>query len=76
MINHGNLSIISYVLAISFGGDSNRSPHVILWRTSSIYAKNSFYSGLLKRFHGYGGVHEMRVRAYEIDWGYSLEPPQ
>ena len=47
MINHGNLSIKSYVLAISFGGDSNRSPHVILWRTSSIYAKNSFYSGLL-----------------------------
>ena len=46
-INHGNFSIKSYVLAISFGGDSNRSPHVILWRTSGIYAKSSFNSGLL-----------------------------
>ena len=43
-------------------GDSNRSPqHVILWRTSGNYAKSSFYSGLLERFHGYGGVHVMRV---------------
>ena len=48
-------------LAISCGGDSNRSPHVILWRTSGIYAKSSFTSGLLFRFHGYGGVHVMRV---------------
>ena len=39
MINHGTFSIKSYVLAISCGGDSNRSPHVILWRTSGIYAK-------------------------------------
>ena len=46
-INHGNFSIKSYVLAISCGGDSNRSPHVILWRTSGIYAKSSFNSGLL-----------------------------
>ena len=46
-INHGNFSIKSYVLAISCGGDSNRSPHVILWRTFGIYAKSSFNSGLL-----------------------------
>ena len=46
-INHGNFSIKSYVLAISCGGDSNRSPHVILWRTSGIYAQSSFNSGLL-----------------------------
>ena len=38
---------LSLVLAISCGGDSNRSPYVILWRTSGIYAKSSFNSGLL-----------------------------
>ena len=38
-INHGNFAIKSYVLAISCVGDSNRSPHVILWRTSGIYTK-------------------------------------
>ena len=75
-INHGNFSIKSYVLAISCRGDSNRSPHVILWRTSGIYAKSSFNSGLLKRFHGYGGVNIMRVCAYDKDRDYSLEPPQ
>ena len=32
-----------------------------LWRTSGIYAKV---------------VHVMRVCVYDIDWGYSLEPPQ
>ena len=48
-INHGNFSIKSYVLAISCGGDSNRSPHVndVILRTSGIYAKSSFNSGLL-----------------------------
>ena len=46
-INRGIFSIKSYVLAISCGGDSNRSPHVILWRTSGIYAKSSLNSGLL-----------------------------
>ena len=48
-INHGNFSIKSYVLAISCGGDSNRSPHVISWRTSGIYAKSSLNSGLLDK---------------------------
>ena len=40
-INHDNFAIKSYVLGISCGGDSNRSPHVILWRTSGIYAKST-----------------------------------
>ena len=40
---------------------ANKSPkHIILWRTSGNYATNSFYSGLLYRFHGYGGADVMR----------------
>ena len=34
---------------------------MILWRSSGNFAKNSFYSGLLLRFHGYGGVHVMCI---------------
>ena len=47
-------SIKSYVLAINCGGDSNISPHVILWRTSGIYAKSSFYTIINSKNSCYG----------------------
>ena len=38
------------VLAISCGSDSNRSPHVILSRTSGIYAKKALILVYYKDF--------------------------
>ena len=46
---------------------------MILWRTSGTCEKNSIYSGLLSRFHGYGGVHVMVSKQNSSEIWFNLD---
>ena len=51
--------------------------HVLFYGELLVFTqKVAFILVYYKDFHGYGGVYVMRVCVYDIDWGYSLEPPQ